>query len=178
MDISKFFRFCPGCGENGIEYADNKYIRCPGCGHLYFHNVAAAAGIILHTDSRVIVLERRIDPGKGLWGLPGGFLDAGESAEEGAVRECFEETGIRVRQDDLKFLVSRPNIYPYEGIEYSTCDIFFTYELDDIPKKMTIESGEVAAISTPLISDLDIGNFAFPSAKEAVRLWLTKKIYR
>jgi len=73
-------------------------MRCPNCGHELqdFRNPVPTVDVIIETGNGIgIVLIRRRNPPPG-WALPGGFVDYGETLEEAARREAFEETGLRV----------------------------------------------------------------------------------
>jgi len=67
---------------------------CPKCGHVIYINPFPATTIVVLDDNRVLLVLRAVEPYSGMWCLPGGFLEWGESPEEGAKRELFEETGI------------------------------------------------------------------------------------
>jgi 8-oxo-dGTP diphosphatase len=70
---------------------------CPSCGWIYFADPKVAAAALIEQDGRVLLVRRAIDPLRGLWSLPAGFVDAGEDPAEAIRRECFEETGLIVR---------------------------------------------------------------------------------
>jgi len=59
------------------------------------------AGAVVHRDGKVLLMKRRFPPHKGLWAIPGGLVELGETAEDAAVREVGEETGLRVRLEGL-----------------------------------------------------------------------------
>ena len=71
-------------------------------------NPAPAVDIIIELESGGIVLIKRKNPPPG-WALPGGFIDYGESAEDAALREAFEETSLHVRLVELLHVYSDPN---------------------------------------------------------------------
>ena len=87
--------FCPRCGapiRPGSGRAD-----CPVCGFVAYANpVPAASALCIDAEGRVLLARRAIEPGKGLWDLPGGFVDEGEEPLETLVRELREETGLAV----------------------------------------------------------------------------------
>ena len=92
----KNFIFCPFCSSelvSGlIEGRDRKY--CAGCGFIHYKNpLPSAAGVILK-DDRLLLIRRGVEPAKGKWSLPSGFIEEGESPEEGCMREVLEETGL------------------------------------------------------------------------------------
>ena len=68
---------------------------CPDCGRIVYHDPKVATAMILERDGRVLLVRRGTEPGLGLWSLPGGYVDRGEVVEEAAVREVWEETGLR-----------------------------------------------------------------------------------
>ncbi len=108
------FAFCPGCGLKGIRSEDRRRWHCDSCGFEYFHNVATAAGLIIGTGAGILLFERARDPAKGRLGLPGGFVEPGESAEEALVRECREEIGWAPAS--MCFVASFPNTYLWNGV--------------------------------------------------------------
>lgn len=103
---------------------DPKLVDCPSCGlHFYLNSAAAVAGYVIDDQGRLLLGRRARDPGKGMLGPPGGFLDFGETAEEAVRREIREETGLEVRI--VAYLGSFPNRYFYRDILYPTLDLFF-----------------------------------------------------
>ena len=74
---------------------------CPACGFIFYRNPTPVAGCVVEYDRRIVLVQRGIDPGRGKWGIPAGFVEWGESAEEGAIRETLEETGLVVRIERL-----------------------------------------------------------------------------
>jgi ADP-ribose pyrophosphatase YjhB (NUDIX family) len=97
---------------------------CAACGFHYHFNPAVAAGVIVENgDGRLLLIRRAKDPGRGLLGVPGGFVDIGEAAEDAARRETREETGLEV--EGLLFLGSWPNLYEWEGVGYPVVDLYF-----------------------------------------------------
>jgi ADP-ribose pyrophosphatase YjhB (NUDIX family) len=72
-------------------------MQCPKCGHpIDCHkNPLPTVDIIIETADGIVLIERKNSPFG--WALPGGFVDYGESLEQAAIREAYEETGLRVR---------------------------------------------------------------------------------
>jgi NADH pyrophosphatase NudC (nudix superfamily) len=102
-------RHCPRCARNTLAAHDGKAVRCDHCGFLYYHNNAAATGVVIWSGDRVLFSERRREPARSLLDMPGGFVDYGETLEEAVIREAREETGIEL--DEVEYLVSFPNVY-------------------------------------------------------------------
>ena len=75
---------------------------CANCNYTHYANPGLAVGVLVTDEqNRVCLILRGEEPRKGYWGLPAGFMEGDETAEEGAVRECLEETGLHVALDGL-----------------------------------------------------------------------------
>jgi ADP-ribose pyrophosphatase YjhB (NUDIX family) len=96
-------RFCARCGTRLVLRDDHGRRRptCPSCGHIAYRNPAPAAGVILPGPRGVLLVRRKFEPRAGTWCLPAGFMEYGESPERCAVRELFEETGLKGRLTGL-----------------------------------------------------------------------------
>jgi 8-oxo-dGTP diphosphatase len=100
-------RFCPRCG-NEATVAYPRSLTCPQCGYGAFYNPKPVACTIpTTTDDEVILLRRGFEPRRGLWSMPGGFVDLGESVEQAAIRETKEEIGLDVELAGLVGVYSR-----------------------------------------------------------------------
>jgi ADP-ribose pyrophosphatase YjhB (NUDIX family) len=104
-------RFCPACGQpvtaTLLEDDHRPRLVCPD-GHVTWRNPRIVVGTLPVRDGRVHLARRAIDPAAGRWSYPGGFLEVGESAQEGARRETEEETRLLVEVGPLIGLYSRP----------------------------------------------------------------------
>lgn len=160
------FVFCPRCGKTDIEVYKTKAMRCTECGYIYFHNALAAVGGIIEMDGGILLTVRAQDPGKGMFDLPGGFVDYDESLEAALLREIDEEIGIEV--GIREYLGSFPNRYVFKRVEYFTCDAFFictgTTMSSDIICGPEIERCEVMPVNR-----IPFDRFAFPSHVQALR---------
>jgi 8-oxo-dGTP diphosphatase len=95
--------FCPHCaGRLAPKMIDEKErLVCPDCGFIFYINPKVAAGVLIEHEGRVVLVRRGIEPHFGSWSLPAGFAEYGETIEETAIRECWEETGLEIELDDL-----------------------------------------------------------------------------
>ncbi len=96
------YRYCPQCGVEFIKGEqerfdnDQKNISCKECPFVFYNNPSPAVSAIIRNDKGEVLLTKRgIEPFKGCWDLPGGFIDNGESPEEAIYRELEEELGIK-----------------------------------------------------------------------------------
>jgi 8-oxo-dGTP pyrophosphatase MutT (NUDIX family) len=178
------FNFCPSCASKKINFEDGKVFRCPDCGFVYYHNIAAATGCLISVPStegeRLVFTVRGKDPGKGLMDMPGGFVDAGEGALEGLYRELQEEIGWTPPVPDgakltdvFKLYASFSNVYKYKGIDYNTCDLYFSVCAPGLTQDdLRLEKGEIAEVRFLKPEQINIDQFAFESTKRAVKVYL------
>ena len=174
-EIAETFAFCPKCGEpTPAGQSGGNRFKCGDCDYvLYFNQGSAVAAILYDPDGRVLFLRRQRDPGRGKLGLPGGFIDSGESAEEALVREVFEETALEIQE--WRYLASFPNRYIYRNITYLVTDLFYVCPVDDF-SGITPDASEVAAWVSAFPHDvLERGEaFAFASNQRAVEKFASR----
>jgi len=90
--------FCPRCAAELVASAVRgaRRLTCPQCHFIIYSNPAPVTATIVESDGRLLLVRRKFDPGKGLWCLPTGFIETGETPGESAVREVQEESGLDV----------------------------------------------------------------------------------
>jgi ADP-ribose pyrophosphatase YjhB (NUDIX family) len=168
MDWPSSFRCCYHCGHPEIRRLLPSVMECASCGkHLFINPVSAVAAILVDPERRVLLVQRAHDPAKGKLGLPGGFLDPGETAEEGLRREIREETGVEV--SSFQYLASFPNRYVYDGAEYMVLDLFFSARVDGFADAAALD--EVDAIHRVPLAEIDLEDIAFPSVAKALEVF-------
>jgi ADP-ribose pyrophosphatase YjhB (NUDIX family) len=162
------FAHCPRCGARQPEAARadaGGAFRCAACRFtLYFNAASAVAAILVRPDGDALFIRRAKDPGKGRLGMPGGFVDAGESAEGALTREIREEVGLEVA--GLHYLSSHPNLYVYADVTYTTLDLFYTASVSDPERAVALDAVESLVWAHPLTVDLE--EIAFDSMREAL----------
>ncbi len=107
------YKFCPQCGgplaNRLLKAGDPERLVCTACGFVFYIDPKLAAIALVPLDGGLVLVRRAIDPGYGLWVVPGGFVDAGEPVQEAVVRETLEETHLTVRVKRLF------NVYSYRN---------------------------------------------------------------
>ena len=93
--------FCSQCGT-AVEHRipdDDTRIRavCPNCGFVHYDNPKMVVGTLPVFEGKILLCRRAIEPGYGLWTLPAGFMECGETLAEGALRETLEEACAAVQ---------------------------------------------------------------------------------
>lgn len=107
--------YCSQCGSPNLNYvippddSHHRYV-CSKCGVVHYDNPRIIVGCLVSHNNRVMLCKRAIEPQYGLWNLPAGFLENGEKAEDGAVRETHEESRASVRILKLHALFSLPKV--------------------------------------------------------------------
>jgi tRNA (cytidine/uridine-2'-O-)-methyltransferase len=125
LQPAQSFRHCPRCGHGPGVPVEHALLTCPACGFHFHFNPAAAAGVLVEDDAgRVLLLRRAQEPARGAFGLPGGFVETGESVEQAIERETREETGLAL--EGIEYLGGWPNLYTWRGLTYPVLDLYFT----------------------------------------------------
>jgi len=95
--MKKQRKHCLYCGGEITKKSEDGVLRdfCPCCNSYFYENPLPVVSTIIESSRRILLVKRGRAPSKGLWCLPSGFAEAGESIEEAALRELKEETGIK-----------------------------------------------------------------------------------
>lgn len=167
--IRRAWKFCPKCGQPAAVTGRNPF-RCEPCGYTHFFGPVSAVGAITTDASgQILLLIRAKDPGKGLYGLPGGFVDVGETVEEALHREVREEIGLRVR--DCRYLASFPNEYIYQGFVLPVTDLFFVMEVHSFDE-LAPGDGEISGWHFCRPGRRELRRMAFESNRRALELFI------
>ena len=98
----KHCRACGGLVRYTVPADDNRErATCTVCGTIHYENPLNVVGTVPVWGEQVLLCRRNIEPRYGLWTLPAGFMELGETTAEGAVRETIEEAGARIELQDL-----------------------------------------------------------------------------
>lgn len=156
---------CPHCAQ-----PDEQPLVCDRCGWRWYATPKPAAGTLVERQGRgqpepsVLLLRRVVEPGAGSWDLPAGYLNPGESAEEAALRETREESGLEV---DLVRLVG-----VYTSRLGNAISTIYLAQPRDAAASVTIdaESDDHAWVARSSVEEW-VPRMAFPSMAAALRDW-------
>lgn len=136
-------KYCSQCGkavEHLIPEGDNRHrFVCVSCDHIHYQNPRIIAGCLPVFEHQVLLCRRAIEPRKGFWTLPAGFLENGETTSDGALRETVEEANAQVNIQNLYTVFSLPHI--------SQVYMFFRADLPKPEFSAGVESLEVQLFS-------------------------------
>jgi len=152
---------------------DRERLVCPHCGFIFYVNPTPAAGTLVEDDGHVLLIKRAVSPRRGYWAFPAGYMEADESAEEAAIRETREETGLDVVLDDLL------NVYSFEDSTHQR-GVLILYRAHVVGG--TLQPGD-DAMEARWFSPRDLppeAEIAFSTHRDALRRWLQTRavLYR
>ncbi len=157
-------RFCPACGdpvEQRVLEDDQRPRLVCASGHVTWRNPRVVVGAVPVSGGQVYLARRAIEPAIDRWTYPGGFLEVGESAQEGARRETEEETELRVEIGRLIGVYSRPHV--------AIITIVFEASVVGGRPEPAAETSEVRAF-TP--DEIPWDELAFSTVESALRDWV------
>jgi mutator protein MutT len=168
------FKYCPVCGSAHFEVHNFKSKKCRDCGFTYYANpCSATAAFIVNDNDEMLVVRRAKEPAKGTLDLPGGFVDMGETVEEGMIREIKEETGLDIT--NIQYLFSSPNVYVYSGMGVHTLDMDYLARVHGSVPAIKAADDAAEALWIP-IAQVNPAEFGLTSIRNAVIRFL--KEYR
>lgn len=166
-------KYCFQCGKETLLWSEEKRWHCAECNFVLYHNCAAAVAVVITCGEEIMLTRRNQKPAKGRLDLAGGFTDPDETAENTCVRELREELNIEIQPENLRYLMSLPNIYRYKGIDYNTLDLFFEYVVES-KFSVNVEKSEISEVIWMKKEEIVLENLAFCSQKRFFREYLKK----
>ena len=159
-------KYCSDCGSSKIEFktpqGDNiKRYCCPDCNNVFYTNPNMIVGAICIRDNKILLAKRNIQPRKGLWTLPAGFMENAETLKVGALRETMEETMSEASVVMPYTMFSLPHI--------NQVHLFYLADLLDDNFGPTSESMEVKLFSE---DEIPWDEIAFPTVERTLKLYL------
>lgn len=168
----ELFCHCPRCGASGLQQHTKKRFACKHCQFKFFLNAAAAvAALITDQEGKLLVAVRAKEPAKGMWDLPGGFVDPDESAEDALRREISEELNLRLFS--LRYFCSEPNTYEYNGVVYDTLDLAYICRAENLDDIRPMD--DVKDVFFKFLHEIDLANFGLTSIRKIVGRYLTER---
>jgi len=141
-----------------VPAGDNRQrLVCPDCAYVAYENPKVVVGVVATWEDKLLMCKRAIEPRCGFWTLPAGFMELGETPEEGASREAWEEACARLEIIDLLAVYSLRHI--------SQLQLFYRARLISPDVSAGIESEEVGLFR---FDELPATDLAFPSVHWAI----------
>ena len=148
--------------EFKVPEGDNlKRYYCPECDTIFYTNPNVVVGALCIRNDKILMAKRNINPRKGLWTLPAGFMENAETLQDGALRETFEETGSKAKVKMPYTLFSLPHI--------NQIHMFFLADLLDEDFGPTSESLEVRLFT---IDEILWDEIAFPTVTKTLKYYI------
>ena len=136
--MSRIANYCPACGASLEERLIANKLRpvCSSdeCGGILYFDPKVAVVIFIVQDEKVLLIQRKIDPGQGKWACPAGFVDHDEAPMDAAKREVLEETGYHIE------IVHLLDVFPKK--DHGLADIVIAYQASIIGGEL--EAGDDA----------------------------------
>ena len=148
--------------EFKVPEGDNlKRYYCPECDTIFYTNPNVVVGALCIRNDKILMAKRNINPRKGLWTLPAGFMENAETLQDGALRETFEETRSKAKVKMPYTLFSLPHI--------NQIHMFFLADLLDEDFGPTSESSEVRLFT---IDEILWDEIAFPTVTKTLKYYI------
>ena len=167
------YRFCPTCGSRTEQRLNEGRERdyCRSCPRWLYDNAKPCAGALVVQNGRVLLAKRAIEPFFGFWDIPGGFLEADEHPEAGAIREVREETGIEVRLTGfVGVYMDRYEVGAEPSLWHHSMNFYYTAEPVGGALSPTNESSEVRWFAPEDLPPMEA--IAYENGRWALRDWL------
>jgi ADP-ribose pyrophosphatase YjhB (NUDIX family) len=167
--LASSLNYCTRCGDSlafgAVEGEYRNRLACASCGFVAYVNPRLVVTTIPVNDAgEVVLLRRGIEPGRGWWAQPGGFLEVDETVTEAAIRETLEETGLIVRPGEIVGLYSR--------LEAAVVVIAFEAQVIGGAYRLNPEALEIQAFRPEAIPWQGI---AFKTTHWALRDWVRRR---
>ncbi|WP_417454805.1 NUDIX domain-containing protein [Kiloniella sp.] len=139
------------------EQDDRERLVCDACEYVIYENPKIVVGVVATWQQKVLLVKREIEPRRGYWALPAGYMELNETADEGAAREAWEEARAKLKIDQLLAIYSIPQI--------SQVQIIYRAKLSHPEVSPGPESQEVALFGR---DDIPWRDLAFPTVEWAL----------
>jgi len=170
----KVFKYCAVCGAKlkNIKQHGFKRQACSKCDFVFYHNSKpTVSAFIVNKKGQILLVKRAIEPQKGMWDTPGGFLENAEDPIKGLKREMKEELGITLKK--IKYLNIYIDYYYHRGYDMATLNILYKTEIASGKLKPMDDVAEYKWFSKKEIPWKTSG---FPWMKQALKDYISGKI--
>ena len=151
--MSRFSRLVPD-GEN------RERVSCLDCGHVFYENPKIVVGAVVVHGDRILLCRRAIEPRRGFWTLPAGYLELDETPAEGAAREVLEEAGASIAIDGILAVYSISRI--------GQVQIIYRAHFAE-PANPVVSAGEESLeVGLFALHDIPYDDLAFPTVHWAI----------
>ncbi len=161
--------YCSHCGHQTIAFLTPEHdtlVRkvCRNCQTIHYENPKIVVGAVTTWEDKFLLCKRAIEPQVGLWTYPAGFLENGESLQQGVMREAYEEALVNIAISHLLGTYSLTSIHQVHMIYAAT--------MTKLEFGCGIESSEVILVAA---DQIPWDKLAFPVIKWALKAYLTNK---
>jgi ADP-ribose pyrophosphatase YjhB (NUDIX family) len=166
--MARSLNFCTNCGSSlrfgTVPGEDRERLACPDCGHVAYVNPRlVVTALPITDDGELILLRRGIEPGRGQWAQPGGFLEVDETVNQAAIRETWEETRLLIEPGEINGLYTR--------LEAAVVTIAFEARVVGGEATITPEALEIATFRP---EDIPWSGLAFRTTTWMLRDWIDR----
>lgn len=148
-----------------VPSGDNRpRLACGVCGHIHYENPKVVVGCVAEFQGKILLCRRAIEPRRGYWTVPAGFMELGETVAEAALRETWEEALARVELGELFAVI--------DVVHAGQVHVFFRGTLRAAEFGVGEETLETRLVAPP---DLPWDEIAFPSVAIALRRYLATR---
>lgn len=158
--------FCSHCGSNDLQFAippgdTRPRYWCQSCNTIHYSNPNLVVGTIATWEGKILLCKRAIEPRLGYWTLPAGFMENGETLQEGAARETWEEAGASVVIKDIYSIFNVSHVYQVH--------VFFLADMVSGHYQSGEESLETALFS---VDEIPWQELSFQTVRRTLELYL------
>lgn len=152
-------KYCHLCGDEYVSGKSQPW-QCKGCGNLSFENPSPTTDLLLFNDKgEALLAKRAIDPQKGKYDFPGGFVEVGETFEAAMMREAFEELGLTSKEYSKPiFVSSQASVYEYSKELHPVLGVTFAAKL--LTGRAITPKDDVEAVKFVALKDIEKVEFA------------------
>ncbi|MBW2096668.1 MAG: NUDIX hydrolase [Deltaproteobacteria bacterium] len=162
------FHYCPVCGGElntvTLKQTEPPRLVCSRCRFVFYLDPKVVACAVVEVGGRIALLKRGIEPQKGRWVMPGGYVDRGEEVTAAAIRETREECGLDIRIQDLV------GVYSYPG----NTQVVVVYSAQSLAGNL-VAGDETTDTGLFLPEEIPWDQLAFQSTIEALRDYYKKR---